>query len=92
LGGQDIALRRSSAPVLHRVFADRHAGSGIIGNQAFFDVHLLQRPRIGILAQRIAVPEQRPLASASTLGFPECVAPILNTVKLVQRVDLCEPR
>lgn len=47
LSGQDIAAAQLRAPAVHRALADRHAGSGIIGDQAFLDIHLLQWVRIG---------------------------------------------
>ena len=69
--------------IVHGMFADREAGSGIIGDQTLLSIHLLQRQSIGIFAQPFAIlPQQRPFQFSGALHLPESIAAMLDSVEL----------
>ncbi len=75
------------------MFAYRKPRAGIVGDQAFFDAHFLQRQRIGIFVQCLAVlPEQRPFRFAGALNLPERITAVLDTVELIHGADLSQAR
>ena len=71
-----------SPTIVHRMLAYRQTSSGIVGDQAFFDIHFLQWKRIGIFAQVFAgLPEQRTFEFSRAFDLPQSVSAMADTIK-----------
>ena len=81
------------AAVIHGMLADREPCSRVIRHQALFATHLRQRERFRFFPQPLALlPQQRPFRFARALHLPQRIAPVLDSVQLIQRADLRQPR
>jgi hypothetical protein len=65
------------------VLADGQSCARVVRDEPFVYAHSLERSRIRALPQPIALlPQQWPLGFAGSFHLPQCVPPVLDTVKL----------